>query len=283
MIVTKLYGGLGNQLFQFWSSLEYAKRNNYNLCFDVRAFDIKSPGTTKRKIEILELISFFENYKINNFFDNFKYDLLCKIGRMTLLKDRQNGRLINQKNSQNLILDGHWQNYHNLINSREYIKKTMFKLKKYSLNDFGISSDKSLMIHVRRGDYVSNSKANRHHGVLSREYFLKAFETIHSHKKLENVLVFSEDLEWCKKNLEFNLKTSFIHDFENLSPMDYLLLMSEAENFVLSHSSYSWWAAFLGENMNSKIIMPSIWDKFSAINIDRLALPKWSILETKID
>ena len=283
MIITKLYGGLGNQLFQFWSSFVYATKIRTQLCFDIRAFDRGNPGSTKREFEIIELIKLFSSYKINSSFDNCKYDFLFRLGRIKVLNDKQHGLLINQEKSRNLILDGYWQNYRNLIDDREYIRKIMFNLKKYSLNQYELSSENSLMIHVRRGDYVSNPKANRHHGVLSREYFLDAFETINSQRKIDHILVFSDDINWCKQNLDFNLKTSFIHDLDELRPIDYLLLMSEAKYFVLSHSSFSWWAAFLGESDNSTVIMPDVWDKVSGININRLALPKWKTLEAKIN
>ena len=110
-------------------------------------------------------------------------------------------------------------------------------------------------IHVRRGDYV---KHPNHHPVQTIEYYNKSVEMV---GKDTTIVVFSDDIEWCKKN--FNIDNIIYIEDEK----DYieLYLMSLCDNNIISNSSFSWWGAWLNTNENKKVIAPNKWFG-SAIN-----------------
>ncbi len=103
-------------------------------------------------------------------------------------------------------------------------------------------------IHVRRGDYLKFSDC---HPVLPMEYYLKAMQMV----KSEKYLIFSDDIEWCKNNFigsqfEFSDGKSEIED---------LKLMISCSNQIIANSSFSWWAAYLNDNLNKTIVAPKVW------------------------
>lgn len=103
----------------------------------------------------------------------------------------------------------------------------------------------TVAIHIRRGDYVNNTF---HWDLSDTDYYEKAM-CLFTDKKF---LVFSDDIEWCKtqevfKDCSFAIGNSEIEDFN---------LMASCESFIIANSSYSWWAAYLGNSPNKRVIAP---------------------------
>lgn len=106
-------------------------------------------------------------------------------------------------------------------------------------------------LHVRRTDYVSNS-AN--HPPCTLEYYEAALKHF---SKDRNVIVFSDDPLWCKKQELFSDDRFMIS--ENTDNRVDLCLMSLCDDFIIANSSFSWWGAWLSHNKNKKVIAPSQW------------------------
>jgi hypothetical protein len=111
-------------------------------------------------------------------------------------------------------------------------------------------TEKTTSIHVRRGDYIKNST---HHFVQGIDYFNQAIEIVDS--KTDKYLVFSDDIEWCKKNFNGD-KFAFIEDEKDYIE---LYLMSMCSNNITSNSSFSWWGAWLNQNPNKTVIGTKNW------------------------
>jgi hypothetical protein len=122
---------------------------------------------------------------------------------------------------------------------------------------------KVVSIHIRRGDYLQNS-AN--HFNLTNEWFEESVSKFPNH----NVLVFSDDIEWCKNQSMFSddrFMFSETSDGKIVRPdgrwdslnMDHwydLCLQSLCDDNIISNSTFSWWAAYLNRNPNNVIISP---------------------------
>jgi hypothetical protein len=124
---------------------------------------------------------------------------------------------------------------------KEEIKKVLkFKEEFLKTTDFPLSS--MVAVSVRRGDFVGN----KNYYQLPIEYYLGALE----HFPNREVLVFSDDIEWCKKN--------FIgrYHFSSGSPIEQLALMVQCSDYVISNSTFSYCGAYLSENQNAKVIRP---------------------------
>lgn len=104
-----------------------------------------------------------------------------------------------------------------------------------------------LVINVRRGDYLNYPN---YHPTISIEYINAAIKIIPS---IEHILVFSDDLTWCKDNI---MADTFIKGFP---PEEQLWIMSMANDFIISNSSFSWWGAWLSREPNKTVIAPQTW------------------------
>jgi len=105
------------------------------------------------------------------------------------------------------------------------------------------------VINVRRGDYLNSPN---YHPVVTPEYIYKAIEKI---PDTEMFLIASDDIEWCKENI--HLPNMFF--LEGYKPEEQLWILSMCQNFVLSNSSFSWWAAYLCKNPNKIVVAPETW------------------------
>lgn len=161
-------------------------------------------------------------------------------------------------------LDGYFQ-------SEKYFPKTVYNLNKiFTMNDFlyiqmcnklleryGVDLPKfwpykeSCAIHVRRGDYVDNA----YYYQLGMDYYCEAMKLIQSACNNVVFVVFSDDIDWCKKHFT----DRGIIFMEGFSEFEDLTIMSKCTHFITANSSFSWWGAFLGTAPNKKIIQPSKW------------------------
>jgi len=108
-------------------------------------------------------------------------------------------------------------------------------------------------IHVRRGDYVGHKV----HDVCDMNYYRSAIELVKSKTKIDNFIVFSDDIPWCKHNLKFsNCKFIFVDGNQDIED---LFLMSFCHHNIICNSSFSWWGAYLNKNKKKIVIAPNKW------------------------
>ena len=124
--------------------------------------------------------------------------------------------------------------------------------------------DSTCSIHVRRGDFSGVSKSV-HGDICDLAYYEKAISIVRGRVHLDAIIVFSDDIEWCKRNfptyyvfIENGLSGDKIHR-ENKTDVEELFLMSFCNHNIISNSSFSWWAAWLNENPNKIVVAPKRW------------------------
>jgi hypothetical protein len=236
-ITTKLMGGLGNYLFQIATAYSVSLRDNKQLLCD--NYDIYSPHKpynhyTTNIFRNLNFINIDKTY--HTIYENgFEYTEIPKI-------------------TGNVKINGYFQSEKYFINYKKEIKDlfkiddetNFFLLKKYS----NIISLDTCSIHVRRGDYL---KLPNIHPTQNIEYYNKAVGYIGENK---HYLIFSDDIEWCKNNLNFIKNKTFI--FGNSDFQD-LYLMSLCKNNIIANSTFSWWGAWLNNYKNKVVVAPELW------------------------
>jgi virulence-associated protein VapD len=116
----------------------------------------------------------------------------------------------------------------------------------------------SCCVHVRRGDYFYNKKVNKVHGVCSAEYYHNAIKYIQSQVGDIQCFIFSNDIEWCKKNLKID-NVIYMENKERKSPHEDIHLMSLCKHNIIDHSSFCWWGAWLNQNSNKIVVAPQRW------------------------
>lgn len=259
MIVTKIIGGLGNQMFQ-WAcgrslSLQYGKP----VFVDINGYK-NQDGLTKREFQL----SLFENLKNIDFSSHYEiYKDKYFYGIHDYFNFKKSVSEFQLLSSGNIFLDGYWQSEKYFANYADEIR-----------NDFACFDDSlksliepnSVSVHVRRTDYLSS---NGYHPVQPISYFQSGIDAIGDYNKM---YVFSDDISWCKTNLNFKNMVFM----EGRSGLEDMHLMSFCSNNIISNSSFSWWAAWLNKNPNKRVVAPNNWFGINAnLNTEDIIPDRW--------
>jgi hypothetical protein len=239
MIIIRLQGGLGNQLFQWAYGHQLSKK--HDVYYDVSFFSgAENNGslTEKRTFELEHVL----NKKLNLLNNDVLQYLRDK--RINYVADDLNYRDFNFNKNEIYFLNGYWQSEDYFLDSKEEI---MDSIVMPNCDEYNFSG--SCSIHVRRGDYL---KLQHFYPILSIDYYQRALEIL---KPDGHVFVCSNDIPWCKENfnserLIFSEKNSNLKD---------LAIMANCCNNIIANSSFSWWAAFLNRNPDKKVICPEFW------------------------
>ncbi|MDQ7083781.1 MAG: alpha-1,2-fucosyltransferase [Sulfurovum sp.] len=269
MIITRISGGLGNQMFQYAIAKTMAKNNSDIFKVDL-SFYLKQ---TLRKYE-LNLFNINENiateYEVRRY--RGKEDFIFKIKtKLKLHISRPSFYILEKKltlfdreiyaKNDHIYLDGFWQNEKYFMDMRDEIiqdftlKNTISKDAKVYLAV--IEQINSVSLHVRRGDYVEDSHTNHTHGTCNLDYYKNAINYISSKIEKPKFYIFSDDIAWCKENFDFLENKTFVDNTKNA--LDDLELMKQCKHNIIANSTFSWWGAWLNLNTNKIVITPKIW------------------------
>jgi len=143
-----------------------------------------------------------------------------------------------------------------------------------------IDGSEAIVIHVRRGDYSEAGSAFR---VLDEAYYRKAYSCLMERlgSRKTSLFVFSDDPQWAHKVLGFLPRLELVSGDRSLEPIDEFALMVRGRHFILANSTYSWWAAFLGEKEGSSICLPRDWLLRDDMSTASLALPGWTPIDPR--
>lgn len=272
MVVSNLKGGLGNQMFAYAAAYVFAKERNSNLKialthlqnhaefknetprdFQLDFFNIKCEFASKEEVERVK-----KNYSKG-------FSFLTKLDEFLILYNIIKYPLFSNI-SPDVYMNSYFQNEKYFVQYSDEIRELFTLRKKFLTKDFIkvrdlIRGEKdSVSIHIRRGDYVTNKKANKWHGTLGEEYYYNALRYLEIQKGVTNpnLFIFSDDCDWVKENLDFGDRVvHYISD--RFNPAQSIILMSECKNHIIANSSFSWWGAWLNRNKKKVVIAPSKW------------------------
>lgn len=255
MIISKIQGGLGNQMFQYAYGRSLSLKYGQDLVLETSFYNIKS------SVERFFTLDKFTNTKINlNITNN---------GNPTyLVRDNFNHFNLDVKPNSNYYLDGYWQSEKYFSEFEDQIREDFSPnqeiLNKLLLTPFIDSTCVSL--HIRRTDYISS---NGYHPVQSIEYYQKALEIIGDYDKL---FIFSDDIDWCRTNLKFK-DMIFM---QNFSDIEDIWIMSLCKHNIIANSTFSWWGGWLNKNENKKVIAPKNWfGQQAGLNTEDIIPKNW--------
>jgi len=278
MIIVNLKGGLGNQMFQYALGYILAKKKNCDLFCDIRLQEFYKknppPRNVPREIDLdifgikIESPSNWLLFKVLHNFSNYRVRkyiifILDFFGALALRERKRvfEKRVFDNK-SINLYLDGYWQSEKYFIDYKKDILKifNFDNLKKESKNiSFfkSINIGNSVCLNVRRSDFLNNPE----HNTVDINYYKKAIDLIEKKINSElNYYIFSDDIDWCKKNFNF-LKKKFIidHSFAGKKFINYLYLMTNFKFYIIPNSTFAWWGAWLSQIDEKLVIAPQKW------------------------
>jgi hypothetical protein len=269
MIIVRLYGGLGNQLFQYSTARRLAHDFGVSLMLDLGSLGKKAENVTPRSYELWR-------YPIEaGILSPFKTKL-AKLYRNRMIKRLPIPRpwkVYREKFfhfDPNLLeagcpvyLDGYWQSHKYFESIRRTLETELKPSQPMSSDDsrvyYAMQNCNSVSIHVRRGDYISLKAAAATHGTCSLHYYKQAIELIASKIESPKFFVFSDDPEWIVKNIHTNYPIEYVTHNGPDSAFQDLRLISHSQHQIISNSSFGWWGAWLNTNPSKVVVAPAIW------------------------
>jgi hypothetical protein len=291
MIILKLQGGMGNQMFQYAIGRRLAIDNNIELKFDRTFLDDKTPrpGYVVRDYDLSIFnvnVNFATAEEIFSYKTRFHNPLIERIsnkliGRKStyILEEGLNYNVKYLALQDNCYLEGYFQSESYFETIKDIIKSE-FTLKNdpspfVAELENEIKNSTSVCVNVRRADFVTNS----FHGTCDAAYYKRAEAFILEKVKNPTIYVFSDDLEWCKENLKFESPYKFVeHTYAGTKFQDYLRLMSACRHFILPNSSFAWWAAYLSKYEDKIVTVPPRWLSDPNFDIRSIILKDWNIV-----
>jgi hypothetical protein len=124
-------------------------------------------------------------------------------------------------------------------------------------------------LHVRRTDYINQPN---YHTLCTLDYYKSAISLFTNAK----FMVFSDDIEWCKENLQLENSTFVSTDSDYVD----LCLMSMCNHHIIANSSFSWWGAWLNKNKDKKVVAPNQWfgSAYEHYKLNDLYCENWIII-----
>lgn len=263
MIMVNLKGGLGNQMFQYslYTKLQLA---NKNVLLDT--VQIKSEMERINRGTIFD--AFILDEKSNrDFLKNLLYKKIirkiCK--RISGIVPEKNVGSYDSRLLSNCrgYLDGYWQSYKYFSDIRDLLlKRFEFRncLTRENLKFYNniINDSCSISLHIRLGDYLSNSNARKlYGGICTIDYYRKAVEIMVSKFKSPSFYIFSNEPCEAIKILPPNIGYTIVDANDEKNAWADLFLMKTCKHNIIANSSFSWWGGWLNENAGKNIIAPN--------------------------
>lgn len=271
MIIVRLQGGLGNQMFQYALGRKLSLMKNVGMLLDLSWFDVQ----TKRKYQLNSFNIQSEiatKDDIEKILQTRKQRIIKKIEKKTGHKFlRRISSVWLEKNSnkfekkifscpKNCLIDGYWQSEKYFYDIKDILVKDFTLRNGLSKNAQKITaqilSDRnSVSVHVRRRDYADESLG---HSLTPMEYYQRAINLLLEKRVEPSLFVFSDDIEWTRKNFDYPV-TTFIDSTQYMGDAEELIMMSHCYHHINANSSFSWWGAWLKEKADSIITVPARW------------------------
>jgi hypothetical protein len=252
MITCDLRGGLGNQLFQIFTTIAYALEHNRTFGF-LNAETLGGESSTKR-----------QTYW-NSFLNPLKFFLFQKLPEYIVQVREsgfQYGKLAAPPTAENVMLVGYFQSYKYF----DAFKDTLFRFIRleHHQKDPKYGDNARVSMHFRIGDY---KHLGHFHPIMSLEYYHKALlHIVEASKKSDHhVLYFCEDGDLSEVSETISSLQIMFPEcvFERASPSltdwEQLILMSCCQHNIIANSSFSWFGAYFNQNKDKIVCYPSLW------------------------
>jgi hypothetical protein len=272
MIIVKLLGGLGNQMFQYALAVKMAHLNNDIIKMDLRGL---FAGEDVRKEYELDIFGISQNQAEQNeyspFYKKTKFGSVQLWNIINTIKKRKtffdpdfvfHPEFLEYRGS-NLMLRGLFQSEKYFINIRSKIIETFHFPEFEDSANITIAQQiekvNAISLHVRRGEFANNQKYNQVIGTCDLEYYKKAISYITGKIQKPVFFIFSDDPEWVKQNIVMDSPCYYIT--QNTGKQSYrdMQLMSLCKHNIIANSTFSWWGAWLNQNPDKIVIAPQIW------------------------
>ena len=238
-IIGTLEGQLGNQFFQIANTVSIALDNNVRAIFP----DLKNKFTF--------------NIPLNYKYVFYRLDACEPDSPVSTIYQEPYYHFTKVPYQEGMILKGWFQSEKYFKHHKNTIVKLFApseEVKNYlkSKYNYIINHPKTVSIHIR----MYKDTKPEFHPFVGWNYIHKAVNTFDQDSLF---IVFSDQIDYCKKKLPKLLKNRNLVFIEGQHPFDFydLYLMSMCNHHIISNSSFSWWGAYLNQNPKKIVIAPS--------------------------
>lgn len=282
MVVVKLNGGLGNQLFQYAAALRLALKHRAQLKMDIRQFTQLLAHTTPRQYELKHFAIRGSLLPPDTVWRRWWRRATLQ-PRLTVIKEKHyhfDPAILGL--GDNIYLDGYWQTAKYFSDVRQHVLdefrvKTPLTERSRRLSA-RMHASNSVAVHIRRGDYVANPTTRQYHGVCSEAYYAAAAQRLTQRVHDISWYIFSDDIPWCRQHLKLPGATTFVDHNGPERAYDDLRLMSACKHFIIANSSFGWWGAWLSLSPQKIVIAPKRWFNTPAMNTTDVVPSDWITL-----
>lgn len=270
MKAVKLWGGLGNQMFQYAFGIYLSKKYGCNVSFYPHFGISASECSINVVVKNITFLSEEEQRSMSCYYKNLlHYRIERKMAQkipFLYTKLYVERKLCYHENlpEKSKLFDGYWQSYKYLKDIDAEIRNSFsfvnivdpFKI-------YEIQNSDSVFIHIRRGDYM-NAKNQILFEECKVDYYVKAIHMVRSLVDNPKFFIFSNDINWVKSNFKiFEMSVVFV---ENETSVADFVCMQACKHAIIANSTFSWWAAWLINNKSKRIIAPLNWYRNKKMN-----------------
>lgn len=301
MIVVRLDGGLGNQLFQFAYGVTMQSRLGGRLVFDRRLID-RNPTWANALEQIVDIDPPRPTDPILSMGLRAVAGLAMRISRKLYGPTDDAAHRLSRFGVHHpfsprhvdlgpprvpfLYLHGNFMSWKYFAAAADHVRSLIHTDRALGAEAVGmairIRSSNSVAVHVRRGDYLSEQWRNKLH-ICTEEYYRTAVAIIEQGIEAPVFYVFTtsaDDTDWVRENYRF-LPEGTVFVPPGASDVEHFALMAACRHFIISNSTFSWWASYLSSLSDKMIVAPTPWNR-NVWDMSDLYCPEWELIEVDV-
>jgi hypothetical protein len=283
MIIARVEGGLGNQLFIYAAARALALRTGHQLQFDIWNGGYQDGNHYGRRYQLDEFNivgsaadrTAMAPYRSGSrkYYWRRKLNRHLPFGLRNLIEERKifEPNLLTFKPRGNVYLAGYWQREDYFRKYRAALLQELTLKQAPSSASLEIArrmtNCESAFLHVRRIDYAH---------CLSSQYYADALRILVERVKQPSLFVFGDDLAWAKREIPLPAGTQFVSHNDDTQNIEDLWLMTQCRHAIVANSSFSWWGAWLNDTTGRTVIGPGAWGYRAA------AAPGWLTVDPQL-
>jgi hypothetical protein len=287
MIIGRLEGGLGNQLFQYATVRAIADNLGTNWAVDTGWY----AAQTMRRFTLDRLVSHLPIVppsQVAWLTGRTQFGHRALLWSVVRRWGRHGSHAVMEEMDchydptvtcrRNAYLVGYWQCEQYFLSIRDSLLREINSGFECLGNQVALLADidrsTSVSVHVRRGDYAHSPVTNAYHGTCSPEYYNHAVRALVGAGMEPQLFVFSDDLDWVRGNLRFSVPVTYVEGSGLGEEHIDLMLMSRCKHHVIANSSFSWWGAWLS-CQEGMVIAPRAWFRTQERDTRDLLPARW--------
>jgi hypothetical protein len=272
-VVTRIHGGLGNQLFQYAAGHALARRLGVPHKLDIRAFTPHTErplGLREFALPLSEASADELRRLAPQWGPGWRNKWILWRHRLTSFHRRRwvheegfdfDARLFAVRPP--CYLDGYWQSEKYFADCADEIRRMFHPARAPAPPLVAVATDLAqrgaVAVHVRRGDYVHNRGAAQFHGCCPAEYYSRAAAWMREQLPRAPFCVFSDDQEWARTNLRIEEPVQWMETTPARSAHEDFFLLCSCAHFIIANSSFSWWPAWMTNAPGRRVVAPRRW------------------------